>query len=434
MIDRVAAALRQAGTMARPDLVRMLWDAGLLRPESPQAIARALPHLAARGPHLGVAYLMHAQGQGSREAIVDRAGAVTWRELNGRTVRIGRGLRHRGVQPGERVAFLLDTGREFLESLGACQKAAAWAVPLATAIGPAGLAAALERERPRVLVYDTDASADVEAAVAAATARPSLIAVGHGRMVKGSASYEEVVAGAERDEFRPRPGPEPGFVLYPPRPDAPAVGVQRDTFRSLVSGLRFLQAVPIGRRDRVAIPESLARPLEFGVASLTAFLGATVVLASGEPRALLRAMRDREATVALLDPATLGKLVRLPKKVLVEVEPWRPRAVLVTAPLDPELRRRASNLFGPVVHGVYGTLEAGWIAVAKPEDQDRKPAAFGRPVPGVEVSIRDRAGRDVPVGVAGEIWVSSELAAGGMGPIPTGDRGWLDDEGFLFPA
>jgi len=68
-------------------------------------------------------------------------------------------------------------------------------------------------------------------------------------------------------------------------------------------------------------------------------------------------------------------------------------------------------------------------------------ASVGRPLPSVEVSIRDADGDELGVGERGEVWVRGEQVSGeyvgrsvlnSQGWFPTRDSGWLDEGGFLF--
>jgi fatty-acyl-CoA synthase len=102
----------------------------------------------------------------------------------------------------------------------------------------------------------------------------------------------------------------------------------------------------------------------------------------------------------------------------------------------------------------YGLTEtSSTIAVLGPEDHreaigSTEPAvrlrlgSVGRPLPTLQVEIRDPAGAPVPAGTHGEIWVRGEQVSGeylGRGAtlsadgwLATNDGGHMDDEGFLF--
>jgi fatty-acyl-CoA synthase len=94
--------------------------------------------------------------------------------------------------------------------------------------------------------------------------------------------------------------------------------------------------------------------------------------------------------------------------------------------------------FGPVVYDLYGTTEAGWVAVATPEEAADHPGSVGRPISGVEVSIVDPDGRPVGPGRSGQIVVGGDgvfegyLDGPARGPVATGDLGRLDEDGRLW--
>ncbi|MBV8162515.1 MAG: AMP-binding protein [Acidimicrobiia bacterium] len=81
-------------------------------------------------------------------------------------------------------------------------------------------------------------------------------------------------------------------------------------------------------------------------------------------------------------------------------------------------------------------------AFASTDDRERKRlGSVGRPLPTVEVEIRDPDGHVVALGERGEIHVRGEQVAGEYlgrsvlvegGWFPTNDAGYLDDEGFLY--
>jgi acyl-CoA synthetase (AMP-forming)/AMP-acid ligase II len=106
------------------------------------------------------------------------------------------------------------------------------------------------------------------------------------------------------------------------------------------------------------------------------------------------------------------------------------------------LERALTAFAGVDFVNAYGLTEtSSTIAVLGPEDHRaaiagdeaarRRLGSVGRLVPGIEVEIRD-----------GEIWVRGEQVSGEYlgreastdadGWFPTRDRGWVDDDGYLF--
>ncbi|MFI7500333.1 benzoate-CoA ligase family protein [Streptomyces sp. NPDC049687] len=65
---------------------------------------------------------------------------------------------------------------------------------------------------------------------------------------------------------------------------------------------------------------------------------------------------------------------------------------------------RVTDLLGAPVLEQIGSTEAGHAFCANSLGHNR-PGTVGRPVPGFEVELRDRAGRPVPDGAEGELWV-----------------------------
>ena len=102
----------------------------------------------------------------------------------------------------------------------------------------------------------------------------------------------------------------------------------------------------------------------------------------------------------------------------------------------------------------YGLTEtSSTIAVLGPDDHRAAMASddpavrarlgsAGRPVPGIELEVRDELGRPVPAGQPGELWVRGAQVSGeyeGLGSVldddgwfPTRDAAYLDDDGYLF--
>jgi acyl-coenzyme A synthetase/AMP-(fatty) acid ligase len=80
-----------------------------------------------------------------------------------------------------------------------------------------------------------------------------------------------------------------------------------------------------------------------------------------------------------------------------------------------------------------------------PDELDRRRGSVGRPLPGMSVTVRDSAGRELPDGAEGELYVSGPLVMQGYLDEPditagtltshglrTGDFGRRDTDGFVW--
>jgi acyl-CoA synthetase (AMP-forming)/AMP-acid ligase II len=70
----------------------------------------------------------------------------------------------------------------------------------------------------------------------------------------------------------------------------------------------------------------------------------------------------------------------------------------------------------------------------------RRLGSVGRPLPTVEISVRDEHGDEMPAGTPGEIWVRGDQVSGEYSHISgtldgwfrTNDGGWFDAGGYLY--
>ncbi|MBW1600734.1 acyl--CoA ligase [Streptomyces sp. JJ66] len=171
-----------------------------------------------------------------------------------------------------------------------------------------------------------------------------------------------------------------------------------------------------------------------------------VVLGRFTPGRLLGELRRTGATVLVATPLACDLLVRS-AGAAAPAGPLALRLCLSSgAALQPATAERFADRFGTGISEVYGCTEAGIIASRQPES-DAAPAPageVGRPAPGVEVRLVDKADADVAPGDEGLLLVRTPAMFLGYLDRPgataevlregwyrTGDLARLDDAGRL---
>jgi acyl-CoA synthetase (AMP-forming)/AMP-acid ligase II len=407
--------------------------AGIVEPRHIAALLASLPWLVGRGPSLGILSHINARSVGAKPAIHDRWGSLTWRDLDERANRLARALVGIGLEPGAPVATLLRNGREIVDVLLATQKAGLVACPLNTWAGRAEVRSAIEGIRPKVLVADPRHLDRVNGT----DERMALLVTGQD--LTRRPSYEEVL-----EAHSPRPLSPAGrsagarFVIHTSGTTSKPKGASRDAAAFGPDDLaRLLAVIPVHRRDVILCPAPLFHSFGLLAVTLGMLVGATFVLPDRfDPAETLDLIDAQRVTVLAAVPVMLHRVVFQASE---GHDLGSIRIVLSGgSAVNAILRERVIERFGPVLHDLYGTTEAGWIAVATPRDAAARPGSVGRPIPGVEISIVSADGRPVPQGEAGQIRIGGDgvfegyLDGSGDRVVDTGDLGRLDPEGYLW--
>ena len=416
---RSAADVAAFGVTAASAIVR----SGALRPRMPRpALLAALLAAPRRGIHLGTAVALHAAGRPDGLAVVDDAGELTWSQLDHRVNRLANVLTQDGRVAG--VGFLLRNGREAVETYLASFRAGVAAVPVNTWLPSDEIARILSRHDVSYVVVAEEFRSKVPDSMTA-------LVVGPG------GSYEAALADAAVEP--PAVKGTGRIVTYTSGTTGGPKGAERSLSSSALGpGIRLLDKVPLRVDDVFVIAPPLFHMLAQGMLAGGAALGSTIVLPSRpDPEAIIGAAIRTEATALCLVPIMLRRLIET-------VEPGdlpHLRVVIVSgSALPSELRDEAQRKLGPVIYDIYGSTEVGWATISTPADHERKRGSVGKPSRGMQVSIVGDDGELLEAGQPGRILVRTGLEFTGYaemgerdaGAIDLGDRGYLDEDGYLF--
>ncbi|MBB6253354.1 class I adenylate-forming enzyme family protein [Nitrospirillum iridis] len=194
-----------------------------------------------------------------------------------------------------------------------------------------------------------------------------------------------------------------------------------------------------------------------GIAALLSSIYAQrriLLLPTFEPAAWLALAAKEGATNAFVVPTMLARIIEHLDKTPDAPIPALKAIAYGGGRMPLELIHRALDLFpGTGFTNAYGLTEtSSTIAILGPEEHRAAHAStdpatrarlgsVGRPLPTVEIEIRDEDGRVLPTGERGEIYVRGDQVSGeyrersaldAQGWFPTRDAGWLDSDGYLF--
>ncbi|GAA1306571.1 class I adenylate-forming enzyme family protein [Saccharothrix xinjiangensis] len=383
-----------------------------------------------------------------REAFVHGARRVTRAEARRRLLRLANALLGHGVRPGDAVGLFLSNRPESVLAQLAVHLLGCRAV-LVRPVGTGELAAHLRLTTPVAIVFDDVHEHRVAELAELGACPPVLLGLGPTRL--GADLLDAAAACPARwperhDPAAGVPAGEPVTVLYTGGTTGrPKLVAHTRVVYDLMAGM-------VGRASPPGTRSLLARQVTFVAGHSMSVAGALggwtqVVLDGFEVERVLAVLRDERITTAGLVPPMVAELLDHPDCRAGSLPALRALSIGGAA-TPPHLLRRAVERFGPVVSTVYALTEclniARLDAAALAGADDRVWGSCGRPLPGVELEVRDPAGAVLPTGGTGEVFVRSPLVMAGYlgdaeataevlrdGRLATGDVGRLDPDGFL---
>lgn len=345
-----------------------------------------------------------------REALVCGAERVSYAELNRRANLLAESLKAEGVQPGERIAILMERSAEYVAALLAVLKCGGTWVPLALSDPPARTRAILEDCGARIVMVKERLPHKFDPGRAKAFALPAL----EGRADPGNPSGSV-------------PIDQPACVMY----TSGSTGAPKGVLVRHRGILRLLFGVDYAELGPQTTTLYMA-PLQFDASTFELFgailHGGRCVIA----REGFRGIEEFGQLVAREGVNTCWLTASLFNAVVEQsVEALRPIRQLLTGgeALSPEHVRRALEALPEtqIVNG-YGPTETTTFAcchrIERPLDPDARSIPIGHPIANTELLVLDRHMRPLPPCALGELFIGGDGVAQGYlnAPGPTAER------------
>ena len=377
----------------------------------------------------------------------------TWREFEDKVGRYAAGLRHLGIEDGDRVAMLALNSDRYLEFFFAVPWAGAVTVPINTRLAPPEIVHWLSDSETSVLLIDEHFLPMLPKFRDQVPSLKTVVFVGEGPAPDDMMSYDDMLDGVEAIEARDQGGDELAALFYTGGTTGRSKGVMLSHRNLLLNSIQFGPQLGFNQ-ESIYLHSAPMFHLANGAAmfATASAAGRSMIVTAFEPETVLKTIEEKKVSLALLVPTMVNMVVNHPKatdydltslgNVLYGASPM-PEAVITKAiEVMPETR----------FHQAFGQTEAGPVLTILPPERHvwegplaGKVKSAGQAISGIEMKIVDDDDNEVPRGTVGEIcgrgenvmlgyWRQPEMSATTLrgGWLHTGDGGYMDQDGFVF--
>ena len=375
----------------------------------------------------------HARVRPHKIGARDSKRALTYAQWDERASRLANALLALGLVKGDRVALLAYNAIEWLEIYVAVARAGLVAVPINFRLVGPEVAYIVEHCEARAFIVQEDLRGLIERIRGELPIDADRYVLFGGPVQPGWRDYEALIAEASARPPAVTVKPEDLFALMytsgtTGRPKGAMRNHEGNALIALVTALEFgLSAEDNGL---LVMPLCHANSLYFSVTF--AMLGATCVVEDRrhfDPEALLATLARQKITFTSLVPTHYIMMLSLPEQVKAKYDVRAVGKLLVSsAPARKDTKLAILELFpNGKLFELYGSTEAGWVTVLRPDEQIERLGSVGREWAGSgAIKLLDPDGNEVPDGEVGELYSRNAYAFSGYwkNPEKTAEAFW----------
>lgn len=396
--------------------------------------------------------------------IVSGTRRVERTDLDEAVARAASGFDALGVGQGDAVAWMLRNDVAVFEATLAAGLLGAYPVPVNWHFSAEEVSYVLRDSGAKVIVVHADLLARVREGIANLEAPPAVLVVEtHGHIaaayrIEGSTCRPEegdVVWHdwlARQPLWTEAPRQAPSSMMYTSGTTGRPKGVRRRPWTPEQRAVYGRINAPVmgfrpGLRTVVTAPLYHAAPNSHALGAAAAENALVVLQPRFDAEDLLRLIEVHGVTNLFMVPVMFVRLLRLPAEIRARFDVSSIEHVVhAGAPCAPDIKRAMIDWWGPVLHEYYGSTESSLITATTTAEWLAKPGSVGRAVENATIRILDDAGRELPAGEIGEIFVrrsdvpdftyqndtDKRTGVERDGLITNGDVGYVDADGYLF--
>jgi fatty-acyl-CoA synthase len=336
---------------------------------------------------------------------------LTYAQWDARASRLANALLGLGLAQGDRVALLAYNALEWLEIYVALARAGLVAVPINFRLVGPEIAYIVEHSDARAFIVQDDLRATVDGIRSALPIDTGRFVLFGGPAPQSWHDYEALLGAAAPVSPPVEVQPKDLFALMytsgtTGRPKGAMRSHEGNALLSLATALEF--GLSSDDTGLLVMPLCHANSLYFGVTF--AMLGASIVVDDRrhfDPAALLATLANQRITFTSLVPTHYIMMIDLPAAVKANHDVSAVGKLLISsAPARKDTKLAILELFPNVkLFELYGSTEAGWVTVLRPDEQIERLGSVGREWAGSgAIRLLDSDGNEVPDGDVGELY------------------------------
>ena len=368
---------------------------------------------------------------------------ITYGELRAETLKMAGLISSYGVQPGDRVALLLNDSPEFVEAFIATCSLGAIAVPINTALRVEEQCSILHNCGASLGFIEADIRSDL------LTDAPEKL-----RSLKNIVTAQSLEAlleqqpASEESHFPEPADDQPAFILYTSGSTGESKGAVHSQADILYTNQTYCREVlRLTTRDRLFSSSRL--PFAYGLGNSFSFPllnGATTILLREKPSpdVIARVFTEHRPTIFFGVPVIYNLLLEHHRRGnRLDCSSLR-LCIAAGEALPAHLGEEWEREFGVQVLDGIGSTEMLHMFMSNHEN-DVRYGSSGRLLEGYEARLLDENGDPAPAGAEGHLWIKGDSAALYYwerpevtaktfvdGWVRTGDLYRCDDEGYWF--